>query len=167
MGTTTRWERLYAEHADRVFAFTVRRVPFEDVPDIVAETFVVVGRREGDVPEDALPWLYAVARNVIANHRRSAARRQALRGRLKAAGVPTPEVPAEFEAVESREQVVEALALLPAAEREALLLVAWEDLDPVRGAKVLGCSPGAFSVRVHRAKRRLRESLGSLPKEES
>ena len=154
-----RWEALFTGYADLVYAYAARRVPIEDAPDVVAETFVVAGRRTDDVPEDALPWLYAVARNVMRNQRRAADRRAALRGKLSRTQTPPPEVPPELEEIEARDAVTVALSRLPTAEREALLLVVWEDLDAARGAQVLGCSPAAFSVRVHRAKRRLRSVL--------
>jgi RNA polymerase sigma-70 factor (ECF subfamily) len=38
----------------------------------LAETFLVAWRRLDDVPDDPLPWLYRVARRVLANQRRSA-----------------------------------------------------------------------------------------------
>jgi RNA polymerase sigma-70 factor (ECF subfamily) len=44
-------------------------------------------------------------------------------------------------------------------EREALLLVAWEGLDSRRAAQVVGCSPAAFRVRLHRARRRVADAL--------
>ncbi len=48
----------------------------------MAETFLVAWRRLDDVPADALPWLYGVARRVLANERRSAGRRAALEQRV-------------------------------------------------------------------------------------
>lgn len=154
-----RWEALFTGYADIVYAYAARRVPIEDAPDVVAETFVVAGRRTSDVPEDALPWLYAVARNVMRNQRRSANRRAALRGKLSKVRTPVPDTAPEIEEIEARDVVRVALSRLPEAEREALLLVVWEDLDAARGSRVLGCSPAAFTVRVHRAKRRLRSMM--------
>ena len=40
--------------------------------------FLTAWRRFDRVPDDALPWLLGVARRVLANARRSAARRPAL-----------------------------------------------------------------------------------------
>jgi len=60
--------------------------------------------------------------------------------------VPTVELDAELEL---------ALRSLSVQDREALLLVAWEDLTPAGAAASLGISPAAFRVRLHRARRRL------------
>ena len=57
----------------------------------MAETFLVAWRRLDDVPADALPWLYGVARRVLANQRRSADRGAALERRL--AGAERPAAP--------------------------------------------------------------------------
>ena len=52
-----------------------------------------------------------------------------------------------------------ALARLPANDREAITLIAWDGLRPAEAAIVLGQSPATFRVRLHRAKRRLRREL--------
>jgi RNA polymerase sigma factor (sigma-70 family) len=155
-----RWEGLYTAYADQVFAYASRRVGGEDASDVVAETFLVAWRRVDDVPDDALPWLYAAARNVINNARRAESRRGALRSRLAIAerlgadDDPTP-------VIESRTDIVAAMELLPAPEREALILVGWGDLEPRLAAAFLGCSPGTFAVRVHRGRRHLMEILAA------
>ncbi len=56
--------------------------------------------------------------------------------------------------------MLRALAALRPIDREALLLIAWEDLDPARAARAAGCSRAAFHVRLHRARRRLALVLG-------
>ena len=71
-----RWEALYSSCADQVLAYASRRVGTDDAADVVADTFLVAWRRLEDVPEDALPWLYAAARNVISNARRAEIRRE-------------------------------------------------------------------------------------------
>ncbi len=102
-------------------------------------------------------WLLGVARRVLANSRRSSSRQRALALRLVeepalATGDPTGEVDARLSARA-------ALELLSPAEREAIELLAWEDLSPSEAAEVLGCSRGVFAVRLHRARRRLRRHL--------
>ena len=155
-----RWERLYASYADHVFAYASRRVGTDEASDIVADTFLVAWRRIDDLPDDALPWLYAAARNVINNSRRAKIRRDALQRRLASVGAteasddPAPEV-------ETRADILAAMRSLPATEREALMLIAWEDLDPRRAAAVMGCSPGTFAVRLHRGRRHLTKILSS------
>lgn len=126
----------------------------------MSETFLVAWRRLDAVPEDGLPWLLGVARRVLANQRRGEGRHAALIDRL-ASTMPRARVvePAE----DALGPLGDALASLPAAEREALLLVAWEELEPRRAARVVGCSPAAFRARLYRARRRLVARLGEPP----
>jgi RNA polymerase sigma factor (sigma-70 family) len=155
----SRFEFLYHRHAGQVYAYARRRCGGDDAPEIVAETFLVAWRRLGDVPADALPWLLGVARNVIANHRRSAGRRAALQSRLEASRPHAHEDP--IPGIDARIDVWRALDRLPPAQREALLLVGWERLDVPRSAAAAGCSRATFSVRLHRARRRLMKELRS------
>src|SRR5437763_1097545 len=65
-----RFERIYEEHAPAVRAYVRRRAPESIVEDVLADVFVVCLRRIDDVPRNALPWLYGVARKTLANERR-------------------------------------------------------------------------------------------------
>jgi RNA polymerase sigma factor (sigma-70 family) len=153
-----RLRRLYALHGRPVLAYGVRRTASaEDAADAVAETFLVAWRRLDSVPsDDALPWLYGVARRVLANQRRAAHRRVRLAERLR------QELPAAIEAsdpppVASKGPVLAALRSLSADDQEVLLLAAWEQLEPNEIAEVLGISRIAARSRLHRARRRLAE----------
>ena len=146
-------EDLFVAHAATVRAYAARRVAAGDVDDVASDVFVVAWRRLDDVPDDALPWLLACARRIIANRLRGTQRQAALRQRLglerpSPAAVPIPD-----------DALAQAMATLSLADREALILVAWDGLDHARGAVVVGCSPRAFSMRVHRARRRLAAEL--------
>ncbi|MGA8256829.1 MAG: sigma-70 family RNA polymerase sigma factor, partial [Nocardioides sp.] len=80
------FRHLYAEHFTAVLAYALRRVDRpEDAADVAADTFLVVWRRLAHVPvgDGARPWLYGVARRVLANHRRGEGRRGALGRRLR------------------------------------------------------------------------------------
>ncbi len=152
---TRRFEALYDDLADRVMAYALRHVGADAAEDVVAETFLVAWRRLADVPEPALPWLLVVARNVIAHRRRSGAREARLSEqvtRLAALAAPAggPEA-----AVADRDALLHAVARLSDADREALLLTAWDGLSAREAAAVLGCSSATFQVRLHRARRRL------------
>ncbi len=96
-------------------------------------------------------WLYAVARRVLANNRRSLRRRLALHEALRPLTVE--------ELAPSGLRLGHALGALKATDREVLLLTAWEGLDANQVAEVLGCSVQAVYTRLHRAKRRLAAQL--------
>jgi RNA polymerase sigma factor (sigma-70 family) len=156
-----RFEGLFRDNYTAVRGYAMRRVPAELAQDAVAETFLVAWRRLDDVPGDALPWLYGVARRVMANQRRSAERGLALERRLAGeAAVPRSDDPGETAG--EAEAVRVALGRLSGRDREALMLVAWEGLSGARAARAAGCSRGAFAVRLHRARARLAAELATL-----
>ncbi len=149
-------EALFAAHAAAVRAYAARRVPSGDVDDVTSDVFVIAWRRLDDLPNDPLPWLLGCARRLIANRVRSARRQMALRQRL---GLERPPV-AEVTLADSL--LAQGLAALSPSDREALMLVVWDGLDHSRAAVVAGCSPRAFSMRVHRARRRLAAAMARL-----
>jgi RNA polymerase sigma-70 factor (ECF subfamily) len=57
-------------------------------------------------------------------------------------------------------RLADALARLPAAHRDALLLVAWGDLSYEEAAAALGVPVGTVRSRLSRARSRLRRTLG-------
>lgn len=151
-----RFNRLHEEHFESIRRYARRRVP-AIADDIVSETFLVAWRRLDDVPDDAGPWLFGVARNVRLNLQRSARRQQAIAQRLTVAE-SSSERP---EPTEGASNVRRALAALPERDREVLLLHAWEGLDRRQIAIVLGCSLSNASVRLHRARRRFAAALAA------
>jgi RNA polymerase sigma-70 factor, ECF subfamily len=150
------FEELFRRNYEAVSRYVARRLPPDDVQDVVSETFIVAWRRRDELSGDPLPWLLGVARRVGANHRRGQARRGALNELLnaqphKAAGVGP----------EHGARVLQALGTLPERDREALMLIAWDGLEHRAAASVMGCSTTAFTVRIHRARRRLQRALSA------
>lgn len=155
-----RFERCFGDHYAQVLAFSMRRVSGREIAeDVVADTFAVAWRRRDRIPDPALPWLYAIAAHVIANQYRSARRRHSLAMRLahETGIVATGSDPAE--SLGRRDAFSAAFARLDEPEREVLRLVAWDGLDTRDAARIFGCSPGAFRVRLHRARRKLAKQL--------
>jgi len=147
------FERLYVQYADAVFRYALRRTAADaDAEDVLAETFAVCWRRFASVPEgNELPWLYGVARRVLANQRRSSGRLQRLRGRLQAEPVSV----VSEGAGDADAAVLQALARLPEADQELLRLSLWEGLSTSELAVALGVSENAVYIRLHRARQRL------------
>ena len=163
MDSRARFETLYRAHCGAVRAFAHRRTHPAVADDVVAEVFVLAWRRLDTAPGDELPWLLGIARGVLANRRRGEARQQALRDRLAASAVPGAELELDDSGGDS--DVMRALRSLSRLDQEVLLLVAWDGLDRIQAAKVLGITPGLFSVRLHRARRRLERVLASQQRE--
>ncbi len=155
-----RFESSFREHHARLLAFTMRRISGrEAAEDVVAETFAVAWRRRDCIPDGPLPWLYAIAANVIAEQYRRTRRHRDLGLRLvHEAGSASPGSDLA-ESLALRDAFAAAFADLSDGEQEVLRLVAWEGLDVREAALVLGCSQGAFRVRLHRARRKLAKRL--------
>jgi len=111
--------------------------------------------RSAVAPRDRL-WIYGVARRVILEHQRRSARKRRLEALLKANARGQQR---ESQGDPSGLRVRRALERLRPRDREALRLVAWDGLSHAEAAEVLGCTVNAFSLRVHRAKARLRTEL--------
>ncbi|HEX3975088.1 MAG TPA: RNA polymerase sigma factor [Solirubrobacteraceae bacterium] len=156
MDPQAQFEQLYRAHADRVHAYALRRTTPSAADDVVAEVFLVVWRRLHRVPEEPLPWLFGVARRVLANRRRTESRAAALHERLADPGYRAEPSPVSAE-VDDRVQ--RALAGLGERDRELLLLVAWEGLRVNEAAEALGVRSGTLAVRLHRARQRLARAL--------
>jgi RNA polymerase sigma-70 factor, ECF subfamily len=155
-----RFEGVFREHYVAILAFALRRVRDRGAAeDAAAETFAVAWRRRADLPEPPLPWLYGVALKTLANQRRGQDRRRRLAERVAAAELVAPLPVDPSESLARRSSFAAAFARLEEGDREVLRLLAWDGLDPREAAQVLGCSPGAFRVRLHRARRRLRKQL--------
>lgn len=154
-------EELLDEYARQVRRYLIRRLgdspdPASTADDLTAEVFLVAWRRRDDVPSGAeLPWLYAVARRVLANHRR------------RVTDVPAGEMEA-LDTIDERDPadlVTNDLALraawsrLSARDREVLRLNAWEGLQGADLAAALCISTGGGAAALSRARARLREEL--------
>jgi RNA polymerase sigma factor (sigma-70 family) len=154
-----RFASLYREHYPSIWAYAMRRIErHADAADVVADVFTIAWRRLAEVPDSPadLLWLYGVARRVVAGKRRSARRLRDLIARLQA---NPPTAPAST-GDQLTDRLLDAVARLRPVEREAIALVHWEQLSHDEAARVLGCSANAVAIRVHRARSRLRHSLG-------
>jgi RNA polymerase sigma-70 factor (ECF subfamily) len=154
-----RFERLYRENFRAVLRFAATRIDPERAKDVAAETFLVAWRRLDDVPLEPRPWLLGVARRVIAGQFRSEARREALALRLQSAQGRELGTGDVARALAGRDDVLAAFAALGERDREVLRLVAWDGLTAAEAAEVLDVSRLAFTVRLHRARRRLERAL--------
>lgn len=157
----SRFEAMFRAGYPRVLAYALRRT--EDrggAEDVASETFLIAWRRLDAVPEESLPWLLGTARRVLANQRRSARRRQPNGSHSSAdlADVPQPG-PLPFERIAEGEAFAAAFAALGDRDREVLSLIAWDGLGVREAARVVGCTAPVFSVRLHRARRRLLKEL--------
>jgi RNA polymerase sigma-70 factor (ECF subfamily) len=154
-----RFEALAAEVVEPVRRFLVRRTDRDTADDVLAETLLVCWRRLDEVPEPALPWVYGVARNCLANAERGDRRQYRLAARISTVDPPRESEP---EPEPPDERVTAALAATRPEDAELLRLWAWEQLAPGEIAEVLGITPNAASIRLHRTRGKFTEELRKI-----
>jgi RNA polymerase sigma factor (sigma-70 family) len=154
-----RFEVLFASYSSDIVAYCGWRADsMSDAQDAVAEVFLTAWRRLDELPDGdaARVWLYATARRVISNQRRSSRRRVALYERLALDAASVVQEPPPSDREETL--VHEALRRLGPRDREILLLAEWEGLSPAQIAVVLGCRAMTARGRLHRGRRRFARS---------
>jgi RNA polymerase sigma-70 factor (ECF subfamily) len=160
---------LFDRHATVLFRFLVRRVGVDEAELLLGEVFRVAFEKRATYDSErpsARPWLYGIATNLLAHHRRSEARRIAATARLLArqgpADDPTDRVVSRLYAAQLWPQVAEAVARLPEIERDVLLLYVWEELSYEEIATALDVPVGTVRSRLNRARLNLRELRTSI-----
>lgn len=162
------FETFYREHLPFVRRYLARRVDDPSlVADLTADVFVrVIHSAPSYRPALGPPraWLTGIARNVIAGHRQSTARHDAVR-RLGARRLldedSTERIVQRIAAETAARQLLASILELPVSVRSVVELVAVDGLAVTEAAVVLGISPGAARVRYHRARRLLQQSSPS------
>ena len=158
------FRELYERHAERIHGYHLRRTRDPDAAhDLTAETFArawwLRRRFRDDADGSAVPWLYGIARNVLLESVRRGELERAACLRLRIFERLDRE-PATVTPEETwLEGLDEALASLPAGQREAIELRIVRDLDYEGVAAELATSPRAARVRVSRGLASLRDYL--------
>ncbi len=159
---------LFRRHAPQIQRYVLRRLGPDAADDVVAETFLLAFRQRDryDLARlDARPWLYGIATNLIGRHRRAEIRQYRALARTGCDPVTEPftdRVDDRVSAGAAGRRLAAALARLPAAHRDTLLLVAWGDLSYEEVAAALGVPVGTVRSRLSRARTTLRRTLGEV-----
>ena len=157
-------------HARPVSAYLVRRAGTGRAEDLLGDVWVGAFASRGSYDRsfaDARPWLFGIARNVLRSHWRKTSREDTIAELAEMSGLanPWPEVDERIDALAasgSLNGLRQALANLPADERDVLLLVAWEQLSVADAARALGIPSGTARYRLHRARTLLRQAPGVI-----
>ncbi|MEO3889579.1 sigma-70 family RNA polymerase sigma factor [Nonomuraea sp. B5E05] len=158
------FEAFYRRHVDAVTRFLARRVDDpHTVADLVAEVFIAVLDSAHTYRADLgteIAWLYGVARNTISAERRRVYRQHQLsdrmNGRRQLAADDVARLEERIDAERDARKAFAAMEELPEGERAMLELVAIDQLTVTEAAHALGIRQGAAKVRLHRARRTLR-----------
>jgi RNA polymerase sigma factor (sigma-70 family) len=158
-----RFTALYDRHYRRVLGYVLLRAEHGVAEDVSSETFLVAWRRLDEMPEQTLPWLLGVARNLLAKQRDSRQRRKALLDRITVRVAEEQLIWDIAEQVVDKDAALTALASMPEKDLEAMALATWHGLDPQESAAVMGCSVRAYHARLHRARKRLAAAFSGEP----
>lgn len=156
-GDTAAFARLVVAHRHTVKAVLRRMLPHDDVEDVLQETFLraYLGLSRLRDPERFGAWLCGIGVNLAKMRLRQ-------RAAWPAVAVGGAAMPEDVEDRELLQTVQEAVALLPAGQRDVVLMHYVDDLSCEEIARLLGTTSGAVRVRLHRARSQLRRELAPL-----
>jgi RNA polymerase sigma-70 factor (ECF subfamily) len=164
-GDADAFDAVHLAYNRLVFTFLVRLSRRRDVAeDLLEETWLRFVKHARRLRADSRlgPWLFTVARNLHVSYQRSRALEDSAAAGLMALWPINPERSSPFEAAAASElerRIERALAAMPAASREVLLLVGVAGLDHSDAADVCGVTPEALRQRLHRARETLSKAL--------
>ena len=151
----TRHKQFLATHAechDKVYRYFRRRTEgASTAEDLCAEVFRIAWEKSRHDQELSEPVVFGIARNVLRNHYRSNLRSNNLTKLLEMQRTHLPDT--------HDQGIREALDTLKPEEREVLLLTYWDGFSSTEISKLLGLTPTAVRMRLHRARKELSRML--------
>jgi RNA polymerase sigma factor (sigma-70 family) len=168
----SRFEAIFDRHHTRIWRYLARVAGTAAADDLAADVFVAAfaARARYDAERGSVvTWLYAIATNRLRSRQRRYGREQRAVARVAGEALPPDDaeaaVDAAIDAKHDLVPVVVAFDGLAEADREILVLAAWEGLAYAEIASVLGIELGTVRSRLSRARGRLRERLGTSGEE--
>ncbi|MER7208032.1 RNA polymerase sigma factor [Streptosporangium sp. NPDC000239] len=175
-GVGEAFDRVFDAHFAEIHRYVARRLDTDAADDLAADTFLIAfrDRHRFDAARGAVrPWLYGIATNLVARHRRQEVRRWKA---LSRTGTPwgraheghEDAVAARVTAEQVTGRLAGALAGLAKRDRDVVLLLALGGLAHAEVAEALGIPYGTVASRLNRARKQLRKALGGVnPLEEA
>jgi RNA polymerase sigma-70 factor (ECF subfamily) len=167
-----RFGAIFDRHATVLHRYLIRRLGPDEAESMVGEVFRIAFEKRHTYDQlrpVARPWLYGIATNLLAKHRRREARRMQAVARLASHRLPPVDlaegVSGAIDAADLWPRVASAVTALPEAERDALVLHGWEGLSYEEVADALGVPVGTVRSRLNRARGRIRELAGASGRE--
>lgn len=162
---------IFDRYYPSIHGYAYRRLGRDLADDVAAETFLVAfdhWQRYDTTHDNARPWLFGIASNLIAGHQRSEARQYRALARADQVATAEPDrvdgpadrVAVRLDAQAVRGRLAAALGEISPADREVVLLVAWAELTCEEVARALEIPAGTVRSRLHRARKKLRAALG-------
>jgi RNA polymerase sigma-70 factor, ECF subfamily len=147
---------VYTQYLPAISAYLARRVERASVEDLAADVFAVAWQKRDQVASgEELPWLYRIAGNLVANHRRRVASGASFIAHFR----PLDSSPSAEDIVVADAALAAAWKQLRSRDREIISLALLEDLPIPTIAIALDISENAASIRLHRARKSLTELM--------
>jgi RNA polymerase sigma-70 factor (ECF subfamily) len=159
------FEVLYRRYLDGIYTYAFYQLAdHHDAEDATERTFLAALAALPSFRDEGASfraWLFRIAHNTVANARRSRFRRRA-QSLPDGFERPAPDAdPARLVArADELREVLDALGELPDERRQVVILRFVDGLSAAEIGEVLGRSPGAARVLLHRALRDLSARLG-------
>ena len=158
-------ERIFDEHFAEIHRYIARRLSEDLADDLAAEVFLVAVRGGYDAAVGAArPWLYGIATNLVARHRRTELRRWKALGRTAEREEESYE-DATLDRVTAARltgSLAKALSGIKQGDRDVVLLIALGGLSHAEVATALNIPYGTVASRLSRARKQLRTALGGM-----
>ena len=166
-----RFDSLYRKYVAQVYSLAFHELgDHHEAEDVTERTFLLalgaLPRFREEAPAEAGPeastfrvWLFQIARNVVANHRRTARRRPTAPLEAAEGAAASDDVERGVLARADASAAWAAVARLPGDRRRAVVLRFVEEMSTGEIAGVLGRTEGAVRVLLHRALRTVARDL--------
>jgi RNA polymerase sigma factor (sigma-70 family) len=154
-------QTLFTRYFQMIFRFFSTKCPSE-AEELTQSTFLSCMRAREQFRADSSfkTYLFAIARNELHGHLRTKARKlDKLDFELSSIMDITTSIGSKLARSQEHRQMLEALQRLPVEQQTLLELHYWQELDVEALSEVLEIEPGTARVRLHRARKRLRELL--------
>lgn len=164
LGDTAALGVLFDRHQRGLERFIARLAPCDadELADLVQMTFIELHRSASRFQgrSSVKTWIYGIAANCVRHHVRGEVRRRAMLADVSARPHVSRSVP-DVDAAHRQlvAQVGAALAALPPAQREVLVMVDLEEISGVEAARALGIREGTLWWRLHEARKALRAAV--------
>jgi RNA polymerase sigma-70 factor, ECF subfamily len=155
------FKKTYDEYADAIFRFCLMKTSNkEQAEDLVQETFMRLWQslRDGKEMQNVRAYLYTIANNLVTDWYRK--RKPESLTALEEKGFEAKDVTSETPLREAEHaEVLRLVEQLDEGDRAVLLMRFIEGIEPREIAEMLGESANVISVRIHRALKRVRQSI--------
>jgi RNA polymerase sigma-70 factor (ECF subfamily) len=154
---------LFSRHFGDVYRFFQHKIG-QDADELVQRTFTacVAARDQFRSQSSFRTYLFAIARKQLYTHLRQLSRGRQVDFEVTSIAQIVTSLASQLGRLQQIEQLRQALACLPAEQQLLLELHYWHDLDAAALAEVFETTAGNIRVRLMRARKALRGSMGQV-----